>query len=471
MVATHRRIMKYVILICLIFILVPVPSWATTRNVTCSGTITSALNSAISASSNGDIVQISAGSCSMGALNMMTNKNITIQGAGKDSTVITANSGWGQIEYTSSNSPQFRLSGFTLTSTSTPGTIITVWADQSASWRGPFIIDNIKLNYPNNGPDGAIGIFGPVYGLIYSCDFIQSYEAHILTGLGVSSESGAIGSLTGSYGASLAYQPGASNYLYIEDCTFTGTSSAGAAVMDTGYTGGRWVFRHNTVTRGTIYAHWTSGGSWNSLWLEVYNNKFIWDGDSGYQVMRLQGGGTGLIYNNTMTGFTSNNITIGEDRLTRGDAPLNMCSGSNSWDGNTDSSASGWPCLSQTGRDAGKTMTQIQAGSKQASFPLYLWNNGQQDKCYNTSASGSACDNSFGVDALQAAYFKTTAHSTTGFGNGDKDYCIETSQPAGCGTHTLTYTPYTYPHPLRGETAAVIPSSFSGTTAQGVTIR
>jgi hypothetical protein len=254
--------------------------------------------------------------------------------------------------------------------------------------------------------------------------------------------------------ATLAYSPGASNYLYIEDCTFTGTSSGGIAAIDTARAGGRVVFRHNQLNRATLYAHWTSDGNWNSMWWEVYANTFTWDGDTGYQPMRIQGGGTGLVYNNTVSGFSNNNITIGEDRLSRGGGPLNQCSGSNSWDNNTDGSAPGWPCLSQTGRDAGKTMAQIQAGTKQASFPLYIWNNGPQAKCANSSAGGAACDNSMGVDALDPAYFKSTAHSTSGFGNGDIDWCKNSSQPSGCGTHTLTYTPYTYPHPARSGSAA-----------------
>jgi hypothetical protein len=439
----------------LVLALMPMLVWATTRNVTCSGDITSAMNSAISASSSGDIVNIGSGSCKMSALNMMSDKAITIQGAGASSTIITANSGWGQIEFTGSNSPSgLRLTGFTLTSTATPGAIITVWANQSASWRGPFRFDHLTLNYPNNGPDGAIALFGPIHGLIDNCSFTQSYEAHILTSFSLSSETGDINSLHGSYGATLAFSPGSSTYLYIEDCTFTG-GSAGASAIDTDRTGGRVVFRHNTVTNGNLYAHWSSEGNWNSLWWEVYNNKFILNTNAGQPIGRMQGGGTGLIYNNTAVGYSFNSIEIGEDRLTRGGSPLSMCSGSNNWDGKTDSSASGWPCLSQTGRDAGKTMAQIQAGNKQASFPLYLWNNGPQCSCSGATypcggGTSGACSNNVGVSADQPTYFKSTAHSTSGFGNGDVDYSITAGQPSGAGTHTLTYNPYTYPHPLRG---------------------
>ena len=178
--------------------------------------------------------------------------------------------------------------------------------------------------------------------------------------------------------------------------------------------------------------------------------------------MRLHGGGTGLIYNNTISGFPQNFVLLGEGRLpdqSQSGSPLLFCDGTHNWDGNAgDSSAPGWPCLSQTGRDAGRTMAQIQAGNKQASFPLYLWNNGPQDRCSNPSAGGTACDNSFGVDTYSASaprYFKSTPHTTSGFGNGDVDYFIGTAKPSGAGTHHLIYTPYTYPHPLTGGSGGV----------------
>jgi hypothetical protein len=436
---------------------------AATRSVPCNGDITSAMNTAISASVNGDTVNIGAGSCTMGRLNMITNKNITIMGAGIDSTLITANSGFGQIETTGSNQPTWRLSGFTLRSGSAPGAIIVVWANQSASWRGPFRIDRVRLDYPSNGPDGSIAVYGPVYGLIDRSEFIQQQGAAILTGMELSSETGSSASnLKGAYAASQAYQPGSPSYLYIEGSTFRGTGPNGIAAIDTGYTGGRFVVRYNRFENATLYAHWTTGGSINSLWWEVYNNKFNWTLGGSMYPMRLQGGGSGLIYNNTITGFPSHYILLGEGRLPdqgQTGAPLSYCDGSRSWDGNaSDSAAPGWPCLSQTGRDAGRTLAQIMAGDKQPSFPLYLWNNGRLDSC--SAAGSTSCDNSFTVSTYSPSarnYFKSTPHSTPGFGNGDVDFFVGASKPAGAGSHTLRYTPYAYPHPLASGTTSVPP--------------
>jgi hypothetical protein len=384
----------------------------------------------------------------------ISNKNITIKGAGQGVTNITAQNGFGQWVTNGSNSPAWRLSGISLSGTAGIPTVFTAWANQSASWRGPFRIDHMDFNYPSG--EHAVYIAGPVYGVIDHNTFTTYNESAIITGLALSTENASSAATSlGAYGASLAYQPGAANngqYLYIEANTFTGTSSTGIAATDTDYSGARIVFRHNTLNNGTMYSHWTRAGSINSLWWEIYDNTFTWTLSTFMYPMRLQGGGTGLIYNNTFAGFQGNYIAIGEGRGSGGVSgpPLNYCDGTNSWDGNAgDAVAPGWPCLVQTGRNAGVSISNIESGTKQPSFPLYVWNNGPQASCSNPSAGGAACDNSFSVSVVDhAAYFKATPHSTPGYGNGDVDYSITASQPTGAGTHTLNYTPYTYPHPL-----------------------
>jgi len=424
---------------------------ATIYNVSCSGDITSTLTSAIHSAVNGDTINISAGSCSMNNIGLI-NTNITIQGAGKGVTVITADHGFGQMVSPGATVPSWRLTGFTLTSTLNVGALpLVVWADQAAVYRGGFRIDHINFNYPNSGAN--VYIFGPTYGLIDHSDFTGAFESAILTGLQLTStleDGSSISKLKGGFGASIPYFPGGPTNLYIEDNTFTGTTAAGIAATDTGYSGGRIVFRHNTLVNATMYSHWTSAGSVNSLWWEIYNNSFTWNSTVSMFPFRLQGGGTGLIYNNTIIGFQQNFIVLGEGRLTsegQSGPPLLFCDGTHNWDGNAgDSKAPGWPCLGQTGRNAGVSIASIQAGVKQTSFPLYVWNNGPQASCSNPSQGGPPCDNSFGVNVRDLNWFNSIPHVTPGFGKGDVDYSVSASQPTGAGTHTLTYTPYPYPY-------------------------
>jgi hypothetical protein len=422
------------------FVVMPASVWAATRNVTCSGTITSTLQSAINSSTNGDIVNIGAGSCTSGGLSW-GDKNVTIQGAGKDVTTITLTGGL-TIANTDTNHAAWRLTGMTLYSSGDPGTIITYWDNAGgASTRYGWRIDHVKFNFPSKSGYGVY-INGPTFGLIDHCDFVQGTGLVINVEAWLSTETGAgVSTLHSAYLTSLPDAPGSNKAIYIEDCTFASAMGGGVAVFDTSNSAANVVFRYNTVTGAIFYSHWTRGNNINGGWYEIYKNKFT--GNSNYNAypIRFQGGGTGLIYSNTFSGYNDTYFLVGEPRGCDGEAnaPLLSCNGSRSWDGNIE--ASGWPCLSQIGRGHGKTIAQIQAGSKQPSFPMYAWNNGTQAGC----STGGACTNTYNINSNCSTYVKATAHS-----NGDIDFCTGgTAQPASCGTHTLTYTPYTYPHPLQ----------------------
>ena len=438
----------------------------TTRNVACSGDITSTFGAAINASVSGDTITIGAGSCSISNEGSIYDKNVTIIGAGKGVTNIEAENGFAAFKTTGGNSPTWRLSGISFWGTSNSiASLLSIWGTGSASVRGPFRIDHVSVNYPNAGADGLIAVWGPIYGLIDHNDFTQDYEAAIATGWELNSENCSynvggtcdLTTLGGGTEAATPYEPGGVHNLYIEDNTFTGKSTNALSAIDTFYSGGRIVFRHNTLNSTGLYAHWTQGGYVNSLWWEVYNNNFQWTlgTNNGNNPMRMQGGGTGLIYNNTVN-FPQNFIALGDGRIVsenQSSAPLNFCNGTQAVDGNAgDLAAPGWPCLMQAGRAAGKSIASIMAGSKQTSFPLYLWNNGTQNSCSNPAAGGAACDNTFHTSTFagSAPYFRSTPHTVVGggYGSGDVDYSITVSQPAGAGNHRLVYMPFTYPYPL-----------------------
>src|SRR5215472_8536136 len=99
---------RRLLLFSLISLLWASPAQAQTT-VVCNGDITASLNAAISGATTGATVNIGAGSCSMTPITM-TDKNITIMGAGKGQTNITANNGFGTINVSGANVPTFRIS-------------------------------------------------------------------------------------------------------------------------------------------------------------------------------------------------------------------------------------------------------------------------------------------------------------------------------------------------------------------------
>jgi len=418
----------------IIFVLLfPTVAFATDYPVTCSGTITSALQSAINSSADGDIVNILSGSCSTAQVSW-SNKNITIQGQGQSNTELTFLSTT-SISVVAETKAEFRITAMEIklgSSNNSGGIYIdNDTATPISGWR----IDNITFTTTANCSSGAhrpITVKGVVWGVIDSCTFNMT---HVTAGITIDGWNNA-GDVAGNVGKtsweSVAVGLGTNSATYIEDCTFNMSDAGDSWVTDSNY-GGRIVFRHNTVNGASIAGHWadTNGKRGPVKW-EIYENTI---NISSRALWIL--GGTGVIFNNTFTG-SNNTIEIGDRR-----SCYEECDGNDSThDGNV--SDNGWPCMDQIGRGGG-------AYTSQPNLPYYLWNNDGA-----TASFLSGCGDG---GTLQASHIKSTAHA-----NGEVDYCEHsTTMPSSCGTHTNTYTPYTYPHLLRDEATPT-------NTIQGITI-
>lgn len=396
----------------------------------------------VTSAANGDTVSIPAGSFNWGSsyITMNPSKNINIIGAGIGNTTITGS--YFMFFITMNTKTSWRVSGMSLINNGASGNPFKIDSEalthsSTYGWR----VDHIAFSGTN--PDRKIFVFGTTWGLIDHCTFSapSGIVIQIVAQMPNADETYAGHQIQGSYDLSLPMDLGTNKAVYVEDCTFTFTDHTTPGVFDMDQGGGRIVFRHNTVNDGFLYNHWNRSSALGGIKWEVYNNKFIggtFGGQDGASVMRFQAG-TGVIFNNTITGYS---VGLAVDEL-RGcgqesGASLLACGGSHAWDGNIE--ATGWPCLNQIGRASGKTIAQIVAGDKQTSSPAYAWNNGTQDKCYNSSASGSACTDSikfFRYNSCSTNVLKATAHN-----NGNYDYVNNgsTSMPG--------YKPYTYPHPL-----------------------
>ncbi len=413
------------------------PAGSVVAATDCSQT---AVQKAVNKARSGEVVKVPAGSCRWPGRVTWRDKNIAVAGVGADRVKITCQECFEVVSSsaTSANS-RWRLTGLTLRGASPSGTVITIW-DNVGSWHEGWRIDHMVLSYPGQGSGYGIFVGGATYGLIDHNTWVYGGGLGIINTGQMSDEWP--GSASKPQGGYLAAQPldlGTKKALYIENNTFVGSAPGGMAVYDTSSGGGRAVFRHNTVTAGIFYAHWTRDKEIGGGVYEIYNNRFIGNSRFNMYPIRVEGG-TGVIFNNTVTGYSGRYVVVNERRgFFESSGAFGACDGTKPWDGNAgDPAAPGWPCLGQIGRAPGKSIAQIRAGAKQDSAPLYLWNNGSQDGC----RAGATCVDSVGISvwdgsARARAYVTTARHP-----NGEVDVVLNGSR-AKSG-----YRPYLYPHPL-----------------------
>lgn len=370
------------------------------------------VQAAIDAASDGDSVTIPAGTSTWASkIDVPEAKTLSISGAGKTNTVITSGLA-ASSELVDLNKSGSRLTaiGFVLPD---DGYAIKVSGE---GWR----IDNIRVNNTSGTSRYAVYAIGesgdssPV-GLIDNCEIING-RVLVIGNLNMPS-------MHAIWFESLGL--GTNNAVFVEDCTFTTTDFAGNCI-DTNY-GGRYVFRYNTVNDSTTEAHSIQFDHRGSRSWEIYENTFNRVTRSMWMPM-YQRGGTGVIFNNTITGtWTDANIGLDNVRSCEdvgGDA--GECDGLSNWDENTPGE-NGYVCRDQIG--AGGDESLWEAGNlypPQTLVPTYAWNNliGEVAVEFKSLGVGPACAESQG-------------HIVE-----DRDFYNGTPKP--------DYTPYTYPHPLRG---------------------
>lgn len=399
------------------------------------------IQSAIDAAADEDIVSIPAGSCVWTTGVSWANKNISVVGAGIGNTIITVPTSGRVFAITDNLKSSFRISGMTLQGTARDMLIAidsTLTDSAVKGWR----IDHIRFNLALS--NWLFYITGINWGLIDNCIFDSADNTGyaivtIASWVGSDYAPGGTGNepadMTGKGGRSWEYplNLGSDEAVYMEDCTinFKNPGSANYPIVDQDYGGGRFVFRHNTVKAAYIENHPTRTSARGGMKNEIYNNTFVGDGLYRWAAIRS---GTGVVFNNTVSGYQVNSYDFYYDRSIAGqvNGPIyNMCDGTQSWDGNIE--PTGWPCLDQIGR-APKAGTIGYPASNQESVPYYGWNNGSTASC----ASGGVCNNSVTLNnSVANDNVQATPHS-----NGQVDYVNNGSTPKP------GYAPYIYPHSL-----------------------
>jgi len=351
------------------------PQAATVRAASCADI---ALQAAIDSAHDGDTVVVPAGTCrwtrtvTVGTQTGWTppaydTKALVIRGAGIDSTIIIDS-----IPTPASGNPRgtmldiaTRLGGFTRVTGMTFNSSVYTNLDTfvynpamiaiggySHTWR----IDHMRLIVQvGNG----ITTGGSTYGVIDHNTFdlrgwhFGMYIFHPNWGGQANGD--------GSWADSL--YAGSEKAVFVEDNVFD--ASPYSAAID-GWSGGRAVFRHNTLHNASIANHGTdSPGRLRSMRsMEIYENTVTLDSSAQYYYLGQLRGGTFIVFNNTITNIFPGGFTIENYRDYDTFDPWGKCDGTSPFDVNDGVTYDFGVCTGASGSRAmvcaGRTWTRDQ---------------------------------------------------------------------------------------------------------------
>lgn len=407
-------------------------------------------------------------------------KAIRLQGAGAGSTVITGNVGADNYivvfdpDATSrNNNYTIEFSGFTLDMNDVQGQgglrvgnantalpISNVIVHNNTFQNHKFPVGSTGSTDPTAITFGQIdGVDGDVWGVVYSNTFTDCSGVGEFYG----GSNGSWDNLTFSYGS-------ASN-MYFEDNTVTGNS-----VFAFGGHGGRYVSRFNTYNFTTDSPNEYSvgfdchgnqpGGVYACMGIEAYRNTIDIDRSTSLTDLR---GGKFMLWENTITSASSFDLQIREeydDNSTSSpttNSQSQHVSDSYSWN-NRDDGSKVSPSITQDDFEKGVTAnsprllryedgTGFHTLSDSSSGTRTHWlEEGTGPQTSASSPFSGATGVGFGTLARRpttctvgVGYFATDQGSWNSNGDDGLFYKCTSSN-----TWTLYYTPYTYPHPLRG---------------------
>jgi hypothetical protein len=262
------------------------------------------VNNAVLQASPGDTVQLPAGTNWWSQTLDLT--NVSLIGAGTNSTMIideenrsgsaqVINSYPGAGYFTEIANIQF-MGGVTNTSPNYYGAI-AVYAATGSSWRIDHNIFNVL--YAKN-----ICTYGNAFSVIDNNTFYEKEISVEDNGYVPNDQFG-----DSSWASPPTYGINSSNVLYVENNTFTNTTTYVASVgACDGENGARIVFRYNTVFSDCFNNHGTETGgrSRSERSFEIYGNTFICPpSEPMYPIFEacLIRGGSGVLFSNTITGY------------------------------------------------------------------------------------------------------------------------------------------------------------------------
>jgi hypothetical protein len=416
----------------LLLLVLPAASWGATRTVGPSDCSVSAVNSAIASASDGDIVELTcAGTVTWATtLTLPNTKGITLRVAGGTNTPKTSasfpltvsSSADPIIQVNCENSKALtRITGFKLTNTiaSSNGAIYVQGRGTGKDGLGAYRIDNnyfYAIQLPHASLSGTLTL---------------NASTGVMTGL-VDNNSFRDWSYAGMNAWTRAFSFGGSDFAFLEDNLFENINQYTRHIV-MGIEGGKYVVRYNTFTidkdnngvrTQIVEAHGncicssigagTRGG-------EIYHNTF--QGSKLHNSVFLRGG-TWLVYDNSFlnaSGSVNGHMCIKDYRA---GSVCSQCSAT------CVAQAATWrKCAAAGGTDY--PLDQQIMGT-------YFWNN-----LYSGANVEPVVDN----DLYNSSYIQK-----------NRDYFVAAAKPA-----SLTYSSYTYPHPLRSVGATSSTTTTAGT--------
>jgi hypothetical protein len=497
--------MKKILAFILLFIFCPVVAWAACTNngdgtFTTGGNESSDVMDCINHPSlvAGNTINVIAGdeaaTWAAGSVVVPSNKPLKIMGPGRDNLTIILGGHYplqistdGATPYIGTvELPATRISGFTF-QTPTDAGYAAILA-RGKGWR----IDNCRYHSVRT-TNAQTAAFVNAYSMNQTAAYVSVglIDNNIIINGHI--DSGMLGSFTAlSTPWADPLDLGTANFVYVEDNVFNAVNTNYQMYLDSNGSG-KYVSRYNTFNDGRNLVHslqddWRGSISW-----EMYGNIFN-ALTSNVGIAPLAG--TGVVFNNYMAGSGgTKNISFDTNRLWKsvGSHAL-KCDGTSDYDGNTTvtPSAPGYPCRDQLGRSTDSFLWTSASGSYATVFPApvqelkpaYLWSNYSTTTPIVPNVSVEATNyivNNRDYYIQNASFNGTSgvgcgtlgnrpATCTTGVGYwATNQSCSDMTGMVGANpstpiagtlykctsTNTWTeyYTPYDYPHPLRGEVA------------------
>jgi hypothetical protein len=450
-------------LLCSLTLVLSYPQSGFAATINAASPSATDVQAAINRALDRDTVVVPPGSVTWTSSVTVSNKSVTILGAGPDLTNITGNiaSKGSALGASVRSSPVDFVTVSGISFGTVNGSISGILNIGNSNANGApalnFRVTNCKFNHtPTNGADAtgtrALQLAG-VYGLVDHCTFIST-----------SGNGGQMITINRDNPMSTANtyhtpQPlGDTNCVCIEDCTFKAAArNDGAFDM---YTGCKVTFRHNTVDNTFFGWHGYDSGNRSARSFEVYQNTCSFSNglDGNNIVVR---GGTGVIWGNTFdshwgdasgNGFIGFLIYAADHVFVRpvayspsafwgstasggGAGPVaeagKTATGSAKVDGNLvgpGPADQGYPLLDQPGHGSfpvgnpgnWPTASSYSDSTYEALDPIYQWGN----KVNGNTSPRAGCQS-----AATANYVKA-----------NRDYYDNVAKPG--------YTPLQYPHPL-----------------------